>query len=1032
MNKQGNAIKKFIGSPLTRISFGLVMLTASVMFISDLLGLIPDNKGSELQARKAITEMLAVQLTTNIQNNYLDGVNEAVDSVVERNDNVLSGAVRLASGEVLVQSGQHHELWDLAPTDKSTPTQIQVSLFNSGQRWGNLELRFADMGYGSSGLSMGGSFIYLVLFISLVGFVGYRLFLNRALRELNPEAVIPERVRKALDTLSEGLIIVDKEGVIIFSNMAFAQKTGFLSEKLVGKDSGSLDWAVNLLKGDSDSLPWMRIMAGETLPQGQRLNLTTALKETLFFNVNVSPVTASEDEIKGALVTFDDVTELESKNESLREAMGRLEESQQEILIQNEELLRLATRDPLTNALNRRALFEMFEVVFTEAVEEESELCCLMVDIDHFKLVNDTYGHGVGDEAIKFMCDTLTQYSRPNDLVGRLGGEEFVVVLPKADVGLATAIGEKMRKALEAGDKDNYPEVPHLTASFGLVSIYDEAVDAKELLNQSDEALYVAKETGRNRLIRWSLSMHKNEQVEVVVSSATAEVVNGGSVGGCVVASNEPAYGNRVDNDSVLDSQLRKGMAPAVEKVSLDPVQCPPEKALLLERINQAIARVKQYESKVALMIVDIEALQRVNDTLGTLPTEKFAKTIIVRIKEAVQKVDAVCQNEDGEPVFTVSRFNGNEIAVLLPDLDKSTLVTSFIYSIFSISNEPVVAESNQFYLNANIGVGVYPSHGNSADELLRNASSAMQEAKQKHDKNNFQFYSKEIGERAKQKIQLEADLYRAIENSELAIHYQPRVDLNNGQILGLEALTRWHHPQLGLVSPDDFIPLAEQTGLIRDITKWLVQTASLQIKAWREMGYASASVSINLSPVEFRDPDLADQIITVVREIGIPPDALEFEITESVVMYSVDATAKILDQLYHAGFALSLDDFGTGYSSLSYLKSFPVRKVKIDRSFIHNIGADNNDAAIVSGIISMAHSMDLQVVAEGVEKEEQLRYLQDLQCDEVQGYLLGGALSADKATNLLDDPSSVQRMVVDSRNDNLAMLDAGENKIVI
>lgn len=1029
MTKQAGAIKTFVGSPLTRISFGLVMLTVSVMFISDLLGLVPDTKNSELQARKAITEMLAVQLTTNIQNNHLNGVNQAVDSVVERNDNVLSGAVRLASGEVLAQTGQHQQLWDLAPTDKSTPTQVQVSLFNSGQRWGSLELRFADMGYGSRGLSMRGSFIYLVLFIAFVGFVGYRLFLNRALRELNPEAVIPERVRKALDTLSEGLIIVDKEGVIIFSNMAFARKTGFLSENLVGKDSGSLDWAVNLVKGDAGSLPWMQVMAGETLPQAQRLNLTTALKENFVFNVNVSPITASENEIKGALVTFDDVTELEARNASIREAMARLEESQQEILIQNEELVRLATRDPLTDALNRRALFEMFDAVFAETVEEDSELCCLMVDIDHFKLVNDTYGHAVGDKAIKFMCHILTQYSRPNDLVGRLGGEEFVVILPQADVGLATAIGEKMRKALEAGDKDHYPDVPDLTASFGLAAIHDGVVDAKELLDQSDQALYVAKETGRNRLIRWSQSMQKKQQDGIAASVA---MVNEESVGKPIVASNEAAYENLIDNDSMLDSQLRKDLASAAGTVNRDSVHCPPEKALLLERINQAIARVKQYENKVALMVVDIEALRRVNDTLGTLPTEKLSKTIIARIKEAVGKVDAVCQNDEGEPLFSVLRFNGNEIAVLLPGLDKSALVTTFIYSIFSISHEPVVAESNPVYLNANIGVAVYPSHGNSADELLRNASSAMQEAKQKHDKNNFQFYSKEIGERAKQKIQLEAELYRAIENNELAIHYQPRVDLINGQILGLEALTRWLHPQLGLVSPDDFIPLAEQTGLIRDITKWLVQTASLQIKAWREMGFASASVSINLSPVEFRDPDLANQIITVVREIGIPYDALEFEITESVVMYSVDATAKILDQLHHAGFGLSLDDFGTGYSSLSYLKSFPVRKVKVDRSFIQNIGTDNNDAAIVSGIISMAHSMDLQVVAEGVEKEEQLRYLQDLQCDEVQGYLLGGALSVDKATNLLDDPSSIQRMVVDNRNANPAMLDTGEKNIAI
>ncbi|MBL4607685.1 MAG: diguanylate cyclase, partial [Pseudomonadales bacterium] len=501
MNKLKGGIKDFAASPLTRISFGLVMLTVSVMFVSEFLGLVPDTKKAELQARKAITEMLAVQLTTNIQNNYLNGLNKTVDSVVERNDNVLSGGVRLASGELLAQSGAHQEFWGLSPTDKSTPTQVQVSLFNGGQRWGSLELRFAELGSGVGGPLKGNPFIYLVLFISFTGFIGYRLFLNRALRELNPDAVIPERVRKALDTLSEGLIIVDNEGIIVFSNAAFARKTGFLPEKLVGKDSGSLDWSVNLLKGDSDSLPWMRAMAGEEQAHEIRLNLTTALKENFAFNVNISPITASEDVIKGALITFDDVTELETRNEALREAMDRLEESQQEILEQNEELVRLATRDPLTDALNRRALFEMFDAVFTEAIEAETDVCCLMVDIDHFKLVNDTYGHGVGDEAIKFMCNTLTQYSRPGDFVGRLGGEEFVVVLPGANTELATAIGEKMRKALDAGDKEGYPEVPHLTASFGVSTIYNDAIDAKELLNQSDEALYVAKETGRNRLI---------------------------------------------------------------------------------------------------------------------------------------------------------------------------------------------------------------------------------------------------------------------------------------------------------------------------------------------------------------------------------------------------------------------------------------------------------------------------------------------------------------------------------------------------
>ena len=1035
MNNVKRAIKASLISPLTRISVGLVMLTVSVMFISEFLGLVPDTKGAELKVRKAITEMVAVQVTTNIQNNYLNHLDETVKSVVERNENVLSGAVRLASGEILAQSGSHQELWDLGSKDKSTPTQIQVSLFNAGQRWGSLELRFADLGQGVSGSLLQGSYVYFVLFISIMGFIGYRLFLTRVLRELNPDAVIPDRVRKALDTLAEGLLIVDREGIIIFSNSAFARKTGFLPEKLVGKDCGSLDWSVNHLKGDlSDFLPWIQVMAGESLPQGTRLNLTTALKETFAFNVNVSPITASEDEIKGALITFDDVTELETRNDALREALGRLEESQQEIVEQNEELMRLATRDPLTNSLNRRSLFELFDALFLEAVENETELCCLMVDIDFFKKVNDTYGHGVGDEAIKFMANTLTQYSRPNDLVGRLGGEEFVVVVPGADVALAVAIGEKMRKALEAGDKENYPDIPHLTASFGLSSIFDEAIDAKELLHQSDEALYVAKETGRNRLIRWIETMKVDEKqgiVPVVVSAAA--VVNGPDLSDTVVASNEEGFGLSIESDPALENVLRKDLEPVSQAQEEGArVQCPPEKALLLERINQAISRVKQYQSKIALLVVDIDALQQVNDTLGTLPSEKLAKTVISRIKDVLQNEELNQESEGGASSLTVSRFNGNEIAVLIPDLDKSTLVTSLLYSIFSISNEPVIVESNQLYLNANIGVSVYPSHGESADELLRNASSAMKEAKQKHGKNNFQFYSKEIGERAKQKMQLEAQLHRAVEHRQLVIHYQPRVSLHDGRVLGLEALVRWQHPQLGIVPPNDFIPLAEQTGLINNISKWLIQTACLQIKHWREIGYESASVSINLSPVEFRNPDLADQIITIVREVGVPAEALEFEITESVVMHSVDATAAILEKLHNAGFGLSLDDFGTGYSSLSYLKSFPVRKVKIDRSFIKDFGANKSDAAIVSGIISMAHSMGLQVVAEGVEHEEQLRYLQDLQCDEVQGYLLGGALDVEKATNLLNDPSSIRRMVIDDRNDGLALSDASVNKIAI
>ena len=1010
-------IPRFFSSPLTRLSFGLVVLTISVMFTSEFMGLVPDVKNSELKTRKVIAEMLAVQLSMEVRNNKKETLQNMLESVLERNSQVRSVAVRTETGQIIANAGEHEKLWTLKPGERSTPTQIQVALFDGATRWGNVELQFYPLGASGKNFTFQGSFLWLIVFMALSGFLAYRFFLQRALRELNPDAVIPERVRKALDTLTEGLLLVDKNDTIIFSNEAFARKTGLQPEHLVGKESSTLDWKGDFTASAEGLLPWVAMMQGQPALQGTRVQLTTALKITYTFNVNVSPITAGDDsEIKGVLITFDDITELELKNEELREAFDKLEERKLEIMQQNQSLLRLATRDSLTDTLNRRALFESFDALFAEIQQEDGHMACIMVDIDHFKSVNDVYGHAVGDEAIKFLANTLTQLSRSGDLVGRMGGEEFVVVAPGADVNVAMALAEQMRVIVAASVNEKYPDMPKITSSFGVAMLSANIPSAKKLLEQSDQALYVAKKSGRNKVVIWSDTMVVTESAPSTETSAHEKIKTAETI-----ASNDEQF--RQDAPRSMTS------VPA-EQVPIEKISCPPDKVLLLERIHQAMSRVKQYQNKIAVLVLDIDALKRVSDTLGTLSAEKFAKTLIARIKETLQAPDAKTEkNTEPYTAFSVTRLNGNEIVILLGELEQSALITSFLYRIFAMNDRSVLLEGHEFYLNIHIGVSVFPGNGQTADELLSNASIAMQEAKRKPDRNNFQFYSNDLSQRAKKLIQLEAELHRAVERDELSVYYQPRVELKTGTISGMEALVRWNHPQMGLVSPDEFIPLAEQTGLIHNIGQWLVRAVCLQIKFWQEMGF-DMTVSINLSPVEFRNAELADEIIALVREMNVVPGKIDFEIKETVVMHSVDAARTILEKLHQAGFTMSLDDFGTGYSSLSYLKNFPVRKIKIDNIFIKDFVKSANDAAIVSALIAMSHSLDLRVVAEGVETEEQLRFLQDLHCDEVQGYLFAGAMPTDKATNLLLEPSAIRRMIMDYQTDQILPLERQQTPV--
>lgn len=480
------------------------MLTVSMLFVTEFIGLVPDTKSAEIRSRRIIAESLAVQLSAEISEKRIRGVEQILRSVVERNDAVLSGAVRVGDGTLLAEYGGHDRIWSLGPSDRSTLTQVQVPIFNNAGRWGNVEISFTDLNDNPGWLPFNSSFSTVILFVALAGFLAYLIFLKRTMRELNPDAVIPERVRNALDSLSEGLLIVGRDGIIVFSNISFARKTGMSPKELVGKKIDSFDWRMDEESTVSEEFPWDSILQGKQSPGSVMLNLKTGLIERYRFSVNVSPITAAADKVRGVLITFDDVTEIESKNDELRRTLGKLEQSKREIMRQNQELQVLATRDPLTGVLNRRSLFQGFETLFAEAREEGEELSFIMVDIDHFKSVNDRFGHAVGDKVIKLLAAILTEYSRPNDLVGRFGGEEFCVVLPGASGDDAVEIAERMRLAVQEGHGAKFTNALRITSSFGVSTISSDIENVNRLVEQADKALYVAKESGRNRVIRWS------------------------------------------------------------------------------------------------------------------------------------------------------------------------------------------------------------------------------------------------------------------------------------------------------------------------------------------------------------------------------------------------------------------------------------------------------------------------------------------------------------------------------------------------
>jgi diguanylate cyclase (GGDEF)-like protein/PAS domain S-box-containing protein len=798
---------------------------------------------------------------------------------------------------------------------------------------------------------------------------------------------VPYQVRTVLDALAEGVLLLDAQGRIMLANSAFANSVDKRPGALLGRKVSDLRWEFGRIH--EDELPWDTVLRLGEIQTGKQLRIICPSGATRTFTVNAAPV-KDGDQCRGVMATFDDVTRLEEKNDQLEDMLGMLKKSRDEIRRQNRELQTLATRDPLTNCLNRRSFFEKYEAVFETARRNGQQFACIMVDIDLFKSINDSYGHLTGDEVIRLVAQTLQASLRTSDTICRYGGEEFCITLPGLDIEQAVATALRARTNIAA---INLTELTgnaslRVTASFGITTIDQEVADFAHFIDRADQALYNSKNTGRNRVSLWDSETGGSKPVSPATFVAVPDSGNDRQEAP-VPAADAPA--------SNTDQQAVAGEP----RPDHDRLTGLPSRKLFNHRIVKTIECCRKNQTYFSLLMLDLDMFRRINNTLGVFVGDELLREVSRRLVESLRCTDEVVRLGDEDCENPIYRLSGDEFGILLTGMENTEFTTRVVNRIIESLSRAIDIGGHEIKLACNIGISLYPENGGDADSLLKNAAVALYYAKCQGP-NCYQYYTDEQRDSKAGNFPLQNDLRQALNNNEFELYYQPKIDMKSGRIVCMEALLRWCHPEIGMIPPAEFLAVAESTGLIVPIGKWVLRTTCHQLVIWQQGGYTDLSVAVNLSALQFSQKDLMTQVGMILDETGIAPRHLELEFTEATIMDDIDAAATTLRLLHKAGMKISIDNFGTGYSSLNHLKRFPISSVKIDRSFIRNITTDSDDVGIIKAIVTMAHGLGFRVVAEGVESKEQLAFLSNLNCDEFQGFLFSPPVPQDEAGSLL------------------------------
>jgi diguanylate cyclase (GGDEF)-like protein/PAS domain S-box-containing protein len=425
-----------------------------------------------------------------------------------------------------------------------------------------------------------------------------------------------------------------------------------------------------------------------------------------------------------------------------------------------------------------------------------------------------------------------------------------------------------------------------------------------------------------------------------------------------------------------------------------------PNRALALDRLSNALAGARRRKSKVAVLFLDLDRFKLINDSLGHAAGDILLQVVAKRLKSCIREQD------------TVARLSGDEFLILLSDINNIPDVAIAAERIMDAITAEFVIQDQPLNIRCSLGISIFPEHGEDCETLMKYADAAMYSAKE-NGRNNYRFFTGDMNDESVERLTLEHGLKLALGNKELFLVYQPQLDIATGNITGMEALLRWQNPDIGLVPPDKFIPIAENSGMIVTIGEWVLRTACAQARRWQEEGLPPVPVAVNVSAVQFRQENFCDLIRRVLHETGLAPQYLELELTESLLLADADVTLSVVRELRDIGVTLAIDDFGTGYSSFSHLRKFRFNKLKIDRSFLRDVAVNSDDAAITAAIISMGKSLKLKVIAEGVETEAQMSFLRSHQCDEIQGYYFSKPLTAEKASDWLRDIPVLNALIV-------------------
>lgn len=441
------------------------------------------------------------------------------------------------------------------------------------------------------------------------------------------------------------------------------------------------------------------------------------------------------------------------------------------------------------------------------------------------------------------------------------------------------------------------------------------------------------------------------------------------------------------------DISERKDNEKTIKKLAFyDPLTDLPNRVLFKERLEQAQLHSKREKSLFAVMYLDLDRFKNINDSLGHLVGDKLLMEIGKRLKSCLRERD------------TVARLGGDEFAVIVTELTRVENAGEIAQKIIDTIASPMTLEGHELFITTSVGISTFPNDTDDIEELIKNADKALYQAKDAG-RNNYEYFNEKTNLLSLRRVKVEHALRNAISRKELVLHYQPKINLESGQAVGAEALLRWTHPELGEVSPVEFIPIAEETGLIIEIGEWVLKKACEDLNLWKQ-SQLQIPIAINLSARQFREKNLLQRIFDIREKAGISPELLEFEITESMIMDNPEEAIEVLKKFKQQGFKLSIDDFGTGYSSLSHLKRFPLDHLKIDYSFVRDITTDRSDACIVTAIIGLAHNLNLKVIAEGVSTDEQLAFLKRYDCEDVQGFYFSPPVNAEKLSDFLNEAS--------------------------